>query len=91
MSITDYYDDVDSAARQALLKSKAIKSCALHSDVTIRVGDSDRERHAYALATLIAKSDGTYWMMEDIRPAIKDQLEMAADGECPICQSIMES
>jgi hypothetical protein len=35
------------------------------------------------LATTIAKSDGTMWMREDLMESIKDQLDMAADGECP--------
>jgi len=68
-------------------KAKAIEICPRHNDITIWVGDDDAERHAYALATTIIKSDGTMWMREDLMEAIQAQLEEAADGECPRCQS----
>lgn len=84
MSINDYIDNLESAARFALEKAGAIEICRFHNDVTIRVGDDDAERHAYALATTILKSDGAMWMREDLMPAIKDELDMAAD-ECPHC------
>ena len=84
MSISDYVDDLERAARYALAKTGAIEVCSAHG-VTIRIGDDDAERHAYALATTILKSDGTMWMREDVMPAIKDELDMAADGECPQC------
>ena len=88
MSINNYIDDLESAARYALAKAKAIKACQFHSQVTIRVGDTDAERHAYALATTILKSDGTSWMREDLMPAIKQELDDAADGECPECGGV---
>lgn len=91
MSINDYADEVELAARYALAKAGAIEICSLHPDVTIRLGDEDAERHAYALATTILKSDGTTWMREDVMPAIKDQLDMAADGECPQCAYLRDS
>jgi hypothetical protein len=86
MSFNDYFDDLEGAARYALAKAKAIEGCPLHSDVTLRVGDPDAERHAYALATTILKKDGTAWMLEDLKPAIKNILNMAADDGCPACQ-----
>jgi hypothetical protein len=49
----------------------------------------DVEHHAYALATI--KSDGTMWMREDLMHAIKDELDMAADGECPQCAHVRDS
>lgn len=85
MSVKDYVDDLESAAHYAAARAKAIEVCRFHPDVTIRVGDPDAERHAYALATTILKSDGTMWMREDLMPAIKDVLELASDGECPRC------
>jgi hypothetical protein len=91
MSITEYIDDLESAARYALAKAKAIEVCPAHPDVTIRLGDYDAERHAYALATTILKSDGTMWMREDVMPAIKDKLDQAADGECPLCASLRDA
>jgi len=91
MSINDYCDDLESASRYALAKTGAITVCPLHSDVTIRVGDDDAERHAYALATTILKSDGTMWMREDLMPAIQNALDMAADGECPACAGMRDA
>ncbi len=88
MSINNYVDDLEDAAHYAAVKAGAIEVCRFHPDVTIRVGDPDAERHAYALATTILKSDGTMWMREDLMPAIKDVLDMAADGECPQCESL---
>jgi hypothetical protein len=84
MSIHDDVDDLEGAARYALAKAKAIEVCPFHPEVTIRVGD-DAERRAYALATTILTSDGTMWMREDLMLAIKEQLDRAADGECPAC------
>lgn len=91
MSINDYVDDLESAARYALVKANAIRVCPFHGEVTIRVGDPDAERHAYALANTIMKSDGKTWMRDDLLPAIKDELDMAADGECPICAGLRDA
>ncbi|MER9890030.1 hypothetical protein NKJ48_31085 [Mesorhizobium sp. M0114] len=91
MSINDYVDDLEDAARYAVAKAGAIEVCPFHPDVTIRVGDDDAERHAYALATTILKSDGTMWMREDLMPAIKNELDMAADAECPQCAYLRDS
>lgn len=44
MSTNNVAGDVKVAARTAL----AIDVCPFHSDVTIRVGDLDAERHAHA-------------------------------------------
>ena len=90
MSINDYVDDLELSARYALAKCDAIKMCPLHHDVTIRVGSDDAERHAYALATTIIKSDGTVLMREDIMEAIHGQLVQAADGECPQCSFLRD-
>jgi hypothetical protein len=49
----------------------------------VRVGDLDAERHAHALATTAPKSNGTMWKRDEVMPAIKQQLDMAADGGCP--------
>ena len=46
MSINDYADDLESAARYALATAKAIDVCPIHSDETIRLFDDDAERHA---------------------------------------------
>lgn len=91
MSINDYVDDLEGAARYALAKAGAIEVCRFHSDVTIRVGDEDAERHAYALATTILRSDGTMWMREDLMPVLQDQLVHSADGECPQCAYLADS
>jgi hypothetical protein len=62
LSVNDYADDLEASARYALGTPKAITVCQFHSDATIRLFDDDAERHAYALATTIIKSDGTMWM-----------------------------
>lgn len=90
MSINDHCDSVEAAARYAVTKTGAIETCLAHPGVSIRTGDEDAERHAYALATNIMKSDGTTWMRDDVLPAIKDELDLAADGECPECASNRE-
>jgi hypothetical protein len=87
MSVNDYYDDLESAAHHALAEAHAIEVCPTHPDVTIRVGDPDAEQRAYALATNILKGDKTTWMREDLMSAIQNELDMAADGECPACAS----
>jgi hypothetical protein len=85
MSINDYADSCQVAAREALVRAKAITGCRFHSGVTIRVGDEAAERHAYALATNVMKKDGTIaFMREDVLSAIKYELEQA-EHECPHC------
>jgi hypothetical protein len=54
MSINDLVDDLESAALSALAQAGAIKGCPFHSDVTIRIGKTDAERRAYAIATIVA-------------------------------------
>lgn len=85
MSINNYYDSVEDVARVALLESGAVEVCSFHPDVTVRIGDDDAERRAYAIATNLLKREGEYWMREDVMPAIADQLVWAADDECPQC------
>jgi hypothetical protein len=90
MSINDYVDDLEASARYALGTAKAIEVCPFHSDATIRRFDDDAERHAYALATKIIKSDGTMWMREDLMTEIKRQLD-EADDECHQCANTRDS
>ena len=91
MSINDLVDELESAARSALAQAGAIKVCSFHSDATIRLGKADAEQHAYAIATNTLKKDGTVWLREDLMSAIKDELDMAADGECPQCAHLRDS
>ena len=86
MSINDYADSLEDAARMALMQAGAIEVCPFHSDVTIRVGDESNDRHAYALAQSILNRNDEAWMREDLMPAIKDELDQAADGVCPQCE-----
>lgn len=88
VSIEDYQDDLEAAAFEALRRAKAIEVCPFHSDVVIRLGDDDAERHAYALATTILKREGEMWKREDLMPAIQDLLGAAADGVCAVCENI---
>lgn len=91
MSIDEYAEDLEQAAREALFRVGALKACPVHSDVTIRVGDEDFERHAYALATTIIKRGDEMWKREDLMDAIKHELDMAADGACPACEAIRDT
>ncbi len=86
MSINDYADSLEGAARYALATAKAIEVCEFHPDATIRAFDDDAERHAYALATTLLKRDGTMWKREDLMDEIKRQLD-EADDECHQCGS----
>lgn len=85
MSIDDVIQQLEEAARSAVLQAKAVAPCPLHADVLIRAGDPDAEKHAYALATVRLKGNGTMFLREDLMSSIKDELGMAADGECPQC------
>jgi hypothetical protein len=89
LSVNDYADDLESAARYALGTAKAIEVCPLHSDATIRLFDDDAERHAYALATTLLKKDGTMFMREDLMDEIKRQLD-DADDECNQCANMRD-
>lgn len=90
MSVDGYAMELDDAARAALAKAGAIEGCSRHPDVTIRLWDDDAERKAYAIATNSLKREGTMWQREDLMDAIKDVLDMAADGECPGCAKLLE-
>jgi hypothetical protein len=76
---------LDTRARIALGEARAIRCCEFHSDVMIRVGDYGAERRAYAFATNSLKREA----MSEFRPilmkAVNREIDMAADGECPVC------
>lgn len=91
MSVTDLVDELCGAARSAVLRAKAVKPCPAHKHILVRVGDPDAERRAYALATATLKREGRMFLREDLMPAIKDELDMAADGECPECACLMDA
>ena len=91
MSINDLVDELEAAARSALFEAGAVKACPLHPEVTIRLGDDDAERRAYAIATNKLKSDGTMWLREELMPVIKNELDMSADEECPQCGYLRDS
>jgi hypothetical protein len=84
LSINDYADDLEAAARFALGTASAIEVCQFHSDATIRRFDDDAERHAYALATTLIKRDGAMFMREDLMAEIKRQID-EADEQCNQC------
>jgi hypothetical protein len=65
--------------------------CPFHSEVTIKVGAEDAEKHASTLATTILKSKDQMYVREDVMAAIKDELGMAAeDDECPQCAHLRD-
>ena len=85
MSVNDLALQLEEAALEALFTTKAIESCRFHPEVTIRVGDSGAERHAYARATTILKAKTETFLREDLMDSIRQALDTAADGECPQC------
>ena len=88
MSINNHMDSCEAIAQEALAKAGAIQICQFHRTVTIRVGDDEAERRAYAMATNVLKQDGSIaFMREDVMASIKHELDMAAD-ECPVCGSV---
>ena len=88
MSINDHVLTVEQAARTALFATGALQTCPAHG-TTIRVGDEDAERHAYAKATNLLKASDDEWMRDEVVSAIADELIMAADDECPSCAKVM--
>jgi hypothetical protein len=91
MSVDDFGNEMEDAARSALLETQAIVGCPVHKDVIIRVGDEDAERHAYALATSRINRSGSAWKREDLVLAIEEDLSMVADGECPECTRLRDA
>jgi hypothetical protein len=59
--------------------------------VTIRVGDTAAETHAYYRAKNVIKSDGTSWDHEELMDEIARQLTDAADGVCHQCAHMANS
>jgi hypothetical protein len=70
----------------------ALTQCPAHPEIFIRVGDHDKERRAYALAANRLKSSELSWdERQEVMEAIKDCLDSAADGICPVCEAIARS
>jgi hypothetical protein len=90
MSINELAADMEETAQAALLKSGALIACSSHG-VLVRVGDIDAESHAYALATNQLKQEDTMFLREDLMAAIKNELDMAADDECPACSDLLNA
>jgi hypothetical protein len=78
-------DNLSAVVRYALESTRATAACPFHLDVMFRVGDDAAERHAWARARNIVKSDGTKWRMEALSEEFDQQLVRAADGCCPRC------
>jgi hypothetical protein len=83
LSLNNQVSTLEGAARHALAKAGAIEICPRHSDVIIRVGSEEKERHAHALA--LSRLPEAEWTQEDLVLAMNDDLERAAVGDCPIC------
>jgi hypothetical protein len=85
MSLNNQVATLEGAARHALAKAGAIEICPRHSDVIIRVGSEEKERHAHALVLSIPPESGVEWTEDDLVLAMNDDLERAAVERCPIC------
>ena len=66
------------------------RSVRFHPEVTIRVGDTAAETHAYHRAKNVIKSDGTSWDHEELMDEITSQLTDAADGVGPRCAHMVD-
>lgn len=84
MSINDHVEDMESLARKALLQTKALEPCPVHSDILIRRFDPDAEKHAYALGMTWLKRQDDIASSKDLQVAIHADLVDAAE-ECPQC------
>lgn len=83
MAINDIVLDIEQTARECATESGALAYCGRH-DVLYRVGDEDKERRAFAMATVRMRGADR----EDVKEmldAVKDQMGKAADDECPGC------
>jgi hypothetical protein len=85
MSLNNQTATLEGAARHALAKAGAIEICPRHSDVIIRVGSEEKERHAHALVLSTLLEASVEWTEDDLVLAMKDDLERAAVEKCPIC------
>lgn len=85
MSINELAITLEDAARSALGEAGALEACRRHPAVTIRRHDEAAERRAYAIATNRLKAKGEMFLREELMDAIKEELDMAADGACPAC------
>jgi hypothetical protein len=88
MSLNNQVVTLEGVARHALAKAGAIEICPLHSDVVIRVGSEEKERHAHALAISLRPEAGAEWTEEDLARAMKDDLERSAIEKCPLCADL---
>lgn len=91
MSVNDLAQELEDAAKEAIFTVKAVEACRFHPEVTIRLGDYEAERRAYAIATNRLKSNETMFLREELMSAIQNELDMAADDECPACGSIKDA
>ena len=83
MSINDIVLDIEQSARECATESGALAYCGRH-DVLYRVGDEDKERRAFAMASVRMRGRDR----EDVKElldAVKNELDLAADDECPAC------
>ena len=86
--LLDHFANQEAAARRALFDAKALDHCRRH-DTTIRIGDDEAERKAYAFATVTAKREGNVEDLTELREAIAAVLVEAAEGSCPTCDKVM--
>ena len=85
MSVDQLLITAEDAARYAVLKSGAVNVCPRHNEIMVRVGDPDAENKSYAIATNELKKSNMTFLREEVLAAIKHELEMAADYDCPVC------
>ena len=87
MSIVPDADDLGSTVRRSLMTTRATAACPFHPDVTIRIGDTAAETHAFNRARNAFSNGRASWDHDLLVEEVARQLACAADGVCPRCAS----
>jgi hypothetical protein len=78
------HDDLVAQATGVALQAKAVKTCDLHEDVILEVGDPEADRRAYAIGTNMVKAGEVDGTREEFMAAIKEAIDNSAE-ECGFC------
>lgn len=78
-----YEERLRATALAALVKAGAVARCPDHTEVLLRIGDEDSERHAQAMAGHLADPEAGLDRTE-ILVAIREVLDETV-ATCPLC------
>lgn len=85
MSVYEMADAMEAEALKAALQAGAMAPCRWHKDETIRLGDPDAEKRAFAVATNRWKKGSVPCERDEFMDILQNVLHMA-DEECPRCE-----